>query len=186
MSKSFVEYLTESKKTYEFKIGIAGELPEGCVDKMEMALQKYQLENISAGKKTPITERPLDFPQLQNIEVTYFDATVTYPTVAKVLEEYLSNYTNIPVSHIIVRNANEPQEEYQSSKTDDPYETKLTQEELGGESAQDSVAGNRVMELLKELETARKERDHDPLEGTVKGESTDIGEAENAKSPIGS
>ena len=186
MSKTFFDYLAESKKTYEFKIGIAGELPEGTVDRLETALQKYSLENMSSGKKTPITERPLDFPQLQNTEVTYFETTIAYPTVAKVLEEYLSNYTGIPTSHIIVRNMNEPQEAYQEPKDDAAYETMLTKEEMEDESAQDSVAGNRVMDLLKELETARKERDSDPLQGTPKGESTDIGEAENAKSPVGS
>ena len=42
------------------------------------------------------------------------------------------------------------------------------------------------MELLKELETARKERDNDPTEGAPAGESKDIDSKENAKSPIGS
>ena len=45
---------------------------------------------------------------------------------------------------------------------DTTYETKLTQEDMGGESAQENVGGNRVMDLLKELEVARKEREHDP------------------------
>ena len=38
-----------------------------------------------------------------------------------------------------------------------PYETLLTQPDMGGESAQQSVGNNRVMDLMKELETARKE-----------------------------
>jgi hypothetical protein len=33
---------------------------------------------------------------------------------------------------------------------------------MGGESAQDSVGENRVMELLKELEKVKTEREHDP------------------------
>ena len=63
--KTFAEYLTESKKTYEFKVGVAGELPEGFADHMETALQKYGVMKMSAGKSTPIQERPLDFPQLR-------------------------------------------------------------------------------------------------------------------------
>ena len=33
--KTFVEYSIEAKKTYKFKFGVAGELPEGFIDKGE-------------------------------------------------------------------------------------------------------------------------------------------------------
>jgi hypothetical protein len=62
----------------------------------------------------------------------------------------------------------------------------LTTEEMGGETAQADVAGDRVMSLLKELETARKENENDPMAGAPVGESKDIDDNENAKSPIGS
>jgi hypothetical protein len=62
----------------------------------------------------------------------------------------------------------------------------LTTEDMGGESGQESVGNNRVMDLLKELEKARKEKDNDPMEGAPVGESKDIDDSENAKSPIGS
>ena len=45
--RSFTEILTESKKTYEFKIGIAGDCPPECVDKLETALKKYNLSNMT-------------------------------------------------------------------------------------------------------------------------------------------
>ena len=61
--KSFEQYLTESKKTYKFKIRVAGEVPEGFANTLEGALQKYDVKNLSAGKTTPITEKPLDFPR---------------------------------------------------------------------------------------------------------------------------
>lgn len=184
--KSFVEYLAESKKTYEFKIGVAGELPEGFEDRLEQGLQKFNLVNLSSGKRTPITERPLDFPQLQNTEVTYFEAEVSYPTTVQVLQQYLGDVCTVPQSHIIVRSPGEPQEEYQNTKEEEAYEALLNTEELGGETAQDDVAGNRVMELLKELEKARSEREIDPVEGVPQGESKDISDEENSKSPIGS
>lgn len=183
--RSFTEILTESKKTYEFKIGIAGDCPPECVDKLETALKKYNLSNMTSGKKTPIQERPLDFPQLQNMEVTYFEATVEYPTTPIVLQEYLGKCCGIDQSYIIVRNINDPREEYQETKDDAPYETLLDKEDMGGESAQESVGGNRVMDLLKELETARKERDHDAAEGAPVGESSDIGDTENSKAVVG-
>jgi hypothetical protein len=184
--RSFIEILNESKKTYPFKIGVAGVLPEGFADKLETALQKYDVAKMSSGKKTPIQERPLDFPQLQNMEVTYFEVEVNYPTTTQVLQEYVGKCCGIEQSHIIVRNPNEPQERYQAEEKSDTYEPMLTKEDMGGDSAQPSVGTNRVMELLKELEKTRKERDHDSIEGTPKGESKDIDSKENAKSPIGS
>lgn len=184
--RSFAQILTESKKTYEFKIGVAGELPEGFQDRMETALQKFKLLSSSTGKKTPIQERPLDFPQLQNMEVTYFEVETEYPTTVQILQEYLGQCCNISQSHIIVRNPNEPQELYQEMKDDEPYEALLTTEDMGGESAQESVGSNRVMELLKELEKASKENQHSGAEGAPQGESKDIDEKQNNTSPVGS
>ena len=141
---------------------------------------------MSAGKKTPIQERPLDFPQLSNCEVTYYEAGLNYPTTPQVLGEYIAQCCNIDRSNIIVRNVNEPQEMYQSIKDDGPYEVKLETEDMGGDSAQDDVGSNRVMSLLKELETARSERESDPLQDVKPGEGADITDKENTVSPVGS
>lgn len=184
--RSFTQVLTESKKTYEFKIGVAGPLPEGFEDTLETIFKKFGANNLTSGKKTPIQERPLDFPQLQNMEVTYFELGVEYPTTSQVLQEYVGKCCGIDQAYIIVRNINDPREEYQEIKDDAPYETMLTKEDMGGESAQENVAGSRVMSLLKELETARKENEHSGAEGAPVGESKDIDDSENTKSTIGS
>lgn len=184
--KSFTEILTESKKVYPFKIGIAGELPEGCEERLKTSLAKFDIKSMSKGKKTPIQERPLDFPQLQNMEVTYYEVELNYPSTSQVLQQYLGNCCNIDQAYIIVRGANEPQERYQEESESDTYETLLTKEDLGGESAQPSVGSNRVMNLLKELETARKERDADPVSGVTSGKSDDMDDKTNTKSPMGS
>lgn len=187
--KTFADYLTESKKTYNFKVGIAGELPEGCVDQMETALQKYGIQNMSSGKKTPITERPLDFPQLQNKEVHYYEMELQYPTTVQVLAEYISQSCGIDTSHLIVRNLDAPQEAYQDTQYDKVYEPKLATEDMGGESAQDDVGVNRTMGLLAELEKARKERDNDPgiaTEANKEQKQMAMDEKESSVSPVGS
>ena len=183
--RSFTQLLTESKKTYEFKIGVAGVLPEGFTDTLETILKKFKVSNMTSGKKTPIQERPLDFPQLQNMEVTYFETELEYPTTSQVLQEYVGNCCGIDQAYIIVRNANDPREEYQETDDSAPYEAMLTKEDMGGENAQENVAGNRIMSLLKELETARKENEHSGAEGAPTGESSDIGDAENTKAVVG-
>ena len=183
--RSFTQLLTESKKTYEFKIGVAGPLPEGFEDTLETIFKKFGANNLTSGKKTPIQERPLDFPQLQNMEVTYFELGVEYPTTSQVLQEYVGKCCGIDQAYIIVRNMGDPREEYQEIKDDAPYEAMLTKEDMGGDTAQEDVAGSRIMSLLKELETARKENEHSGAEGAPVGESSDIGDVENTKAVVG-
>lgn len=184
--KSFSEYLTESKKTYKFIVRIAGELPESATEKLNSYLGKFQVVNVSGPKRAPITETPMDFPQLQNVEVHTWEVEVKYPTTRQVMQEYLSTACDVQPTHINVRAEGDPVE-LQQQVTDEnaPYESLLNTEELTDESAQNDVAGNRVMELLKELEKARQEREIDPMEGAPKGESKDIGDAENAKAVVG-
>ena len=182
----FEKYLAEAKKIYEFNIGVAGELPEGFVDDLESCLKRYSIASMSAGKKTPIQERPLDFPQLSNCEVTYYEVGLNYPTTPQVLGEYITQCCECSRDNIIVRNVNEPQEMYQNIKDEGPYVTKLETEDMGGESAQEDVGGSRVMSLLKELETARSEKENDPLQDVKPGESKDITDNENTVSPVGS
>ena len=161
--KTFNEFLTESAKTYKFKVRVAGELPEGFVDHMKANLAKYEIINLSAGKSTPITERPLDFPNLQNMEVTHYEVELKYPATSQVLTEYLVNSCSVDRGHLIIRGDGDPIEMQQDEAEDSkPYESLLNTEDMGGESAQADVGNNRVMDLLKELELARKEREHDP------------------------
>lgn len=180
--KKLSQYIIESKKTYPFKIGIAGDVPADTKEKLQIHLEKFGVSNLSAGKRTPIQERPLDFPNLENLEVTYFEVELTYPTTDNVLREYLGNVCNFPRSHIVVRNANGPLEEIENSAEDNTYETLLNKEDMGGESAQESVGNSRVMDLLKELEIARKERDKNPSGFKIE---TSKEEPQNTKSVVG-
>lgn len=195
--KKYEDYLNEAYngKVYPFKIGIAGKVADDMADQLETALKKFGVTNCSPGKKTPIQERPLDFPALQNEEVTYYECEVTYPTHTEMLQEYLGYQLGLPQSHIVVRNPNEPQELYQQVDQNAPYETKLTKEEMqpADPEAQKQAGENRVMDLLKELEIARKERDN-PVAATKESfstESNDIKQMDatadiGTKSPIGS
>lgn len=183
--KNFTEFLTESTKTYKFKVRVAGTVPEGFEDKMEKSLAKYEVVNMGSGKSTPIMEKPADFPQLQNMEITTYEVELKYPVTSHILEHYLVDCCSISHSHIVVRGEHDPVERQQSEKTDEPYEALLNTEDMGGESAQDQAGSNRVMDLLKELETARKEREIDPMESAPKGDSKDIGDTENTKSVVG-
>ena len=183
--KSFVNYLTESKKTYEFKVKIAGDLDEDYKTMLRSALEKFSIVNMSNGKRTPIQEVPLDFPQLKNTNVTVFDVEVNYPTTPEVLENYLAQVCSYPLSNFKVVTANSASEVYQEEmkqKKDNP-EALLTKEELDGETAQDSEREKRISELLKEKAKSAKDRAcaNQPKEKAVEMPTTDAG-----VSPVGS
>jgi len=156
--KHFNDYLMETKKTYVFKLRAAGELPEGFEGKLEGCLNKFEVIKCQKAKTTPITETPLDFPRLSNVEVTHFDIELNYPTTTQILANIIKDEVPFPESHLSIRNEYDPMDEYTKQDEDKPYEPLITNPELGGESAQDQVGANRVMDLLKELEVARKER----------------------------
>jgi hypothetical protein len=184
MTSRLRQILAESTKTYPFKIGVAGDLPEGFADHLESALEKFVVVKMSNGKKTPIQKRPLDFPALENERATYFETELQYPTTTQVLQQYIKNYCNIPESHVIVRNPNEPQEAYQEPKSDEPYEAKLNSAYEDGKDEQKSAGSMRVMELLTELEKARKERSAPDAVGEIKAPK-DGGVTENAEDSKG-
>ena len=110
---TFKDYLTESTKSYDYKIKIAGDPKDIDKNALETALQKFDLASMSAGKSTPIMTLPLDFPRLSNEQVTIFDVTTNYPESPRVMHEYLSDLLRIPMTHIVVKKPGEPSEEYQ-------------------------------------------------------------------------
>ena len=104
---TFIDYLAESVKTYEFKIKIAGNLDSGFAKSIKEALSKYDCASVSKGHRLPIQESPLDFPALKNSEVTIFDVVCRYPATPQVITEFLSDTLKINKGGIVVRTANE-------------------------------------------------------------------------------
>ena len=161
---TFQHYLAESTKQYDYKIKVAGELADGFASKMETALQKFEVANMSAGKKTPIMTMPLDFPQLSNEEVTIFDVTTNYPVSVRELKEYLGVYMNLPQTHIVVRKPGEPTEEYQEEMQvakKSEYANKLHDIEYKDApkvNAEDFHSTKANMGLLKELLKDREDK----------------------------
>ena len=183
---TFQKYLTESAKSYDYKIKVAGEIDKDFTTKMETALAKFELAKMSAGKKTPIQTLPLDFPALSNESVTIFDVTTNYPASAREMKEYLGVHMNIPQTHIVVRKPGEPTEEYQEQMqvaTQSEYKNKLMDIEYKDSpevNAEDFHSSKANMSLLKELLKDREENKDIPKEK----ENITTKEDESAMSPL--
>ena len=154
---TFKDYLTESSKSYDYKIKIAGEPKDIDKNALETALQKFDLASMSAGKSTPIMTLPLDFPRLSNESVTIFDVTTNYPESPRVMHEYLSDILRIPMTHIVVKKPGEPSEEYQDEMQvakNSEYKNKLLDLEMKDApkvNAEEYTGDKYNMGLLKEL-----------------------------------
>ncbi len=154
---TFKDYLSEAVKSYDYKIKVAGAPKDIDKNAMETALQKFDLNKMSAGKSTPIQSLPLDFPSLKNEQVTIFDVTTNYPESPRVMQEYLSDILRIPATHIVVRKPGEPTEQYQDemeATKKSEYRTKLQDLEYSEHAKikpEDFHSKEANMSLLKEL-----------------------------------
>ena len=187
---TFKDYLTESTKSYDYKIKIAGEPKDIDKNALETALQKFDLASMSAGKSTPIMTMPLDFPRLSNEQVTIFDVTTNYPESPRVMHEYLSDILRIPATHIVVRKPGEPTEEYQNDMEvakKSEYANKLHDIEYKDApkvDAEDYHSTKANMGLLKELLKDRESKYEVEKGSDNKVQDTQSNEEQDTPSPL--
>jgi hypothetical protein len=181
--KSFTEYLTESKKTYEFKIKVAGDLKETFQAELKSAMEKFAVASLSTGKRTPIQEVPLDFPTLKNANVTVFDLAVHYPTTPQVLEAYIGQICGCPAGTVVVKTANDPSEEYQKQLDDKATPILGEEQDDADNSGQELVGEKRISSFLKDIAQASKDRS---CEGQPKEKAAPMPDAGVSISPVGS
>ena len=77
--KTFAEYLTESKQTYDYRIKIAGDLPPGFMAGFKEKLKQFDVVSMTDAKKTPVQKSLPDFPKYPNESMTFVDVTFNYP-----------------------------------------------------------------------------------------------------------
>ena len=160
--KSFKDYIT--KKTYDFKIKVAGELPLKFESTLKTSLEKYGVDSMTISK-TPIQKLPLDFPDTDNAEVHIFEVSLNYPVNSPALKTYVMEKTGIVKNKLVVKTEHDNEVDFQvhgeSETKKEKYVTKLTSDyetdAKMDKKAQSMVGEKRVFDLLKEL--SKKEKD---------------------------
>jgi len=161
--KSLKQYLTESERTWTFRLKVACECDNDTLDKLETALQKYDLKSLSKPKRTPIQEHPTDFQTLSNAQVFLMDAEVKYPVTAHQLYTYITEVVGIPASHLVVVNKSHPEEiarEEALKEEGNEYVVKLEDAEYKDADkvkVEDHFGDKYNENMLKDLETRKYE-----------------------------
>ena len=161
--KSFKQFLIENEQQYDFRIKVACECDRDMLDRMETALEKWELKSLSKPERTPIQEHPMDFQTLNNSDVNIMDATVAYPVTANELYSYLSEVVGIPANMLVVINKNHPEEiarEEALKEEGDEYVTKLDDAEYKDADkvkVEDHFGDKYNENMLKDLETRKYE-----------------------------
>ena len=190
---SFKEYLAESKKTYSFRVKVAGEIEKNLASRVKEALAKYDCGKVSAAKRTPIQETHIDFPELKNIEVNTFELELNYPTTSFVLKNELSEKLNIPQALIKVRNPIEEAEaemNHAHMLAPGNGESLLEKDYEKNADGQKLVGQDHVTSFLKELNKINADRKANITKtaSTEKVESTTVEfetPKEGRKGPLG-
>jgi hypothetical protein len=156
--KSFKAYLTESVKTYEFRVRIACEMKGDMMDKIKQVLEAYKVEKISSPKRLPIHESPL-FPNMGPVEVNVFDVSICYPANDDQIRNLIAECGCAPAACIRVTPANSPFEAALDGKEVSNIDGGVVLEQPDMKAAavdEDLVGEKRIPNLIKELEETRK------------------------------
>lgn len=167
MHKGFKDYLSDAYPEYKYTVKLAvDKVTDDMLDCMENCLAKYDLKAASKFKDTPIQESPLDFPNVKNSPVFISEITLQYPASRDYLQQKLSNVLGISEQKIVVYSENDPR----FAETDlylermvnheNKGESKLAKGDYKGEEGEEAPCHEEQrLDLLKELEDARKKRE---------------------------
>ncbi len=168
--KSFKQYLTESKKTYGFRVKLAQEPSDDMVERIENHLAKYDLEGgVSAPKKLMLQSAPYDFPTLRGYEIYCMEFTTARPASAYQIGIELQNMLGCGDGMLKVRSDSEPLEQAEAEQDADKEAPVLLADGEYSEAEKidgadyygDKYNTSFVQELLK----LRKDREKDPRSG---------------------
>ncbi len=187
--KTFKEYLAESKKVYSFKIKVAGELPEKFQEGLKSRLDRCKVVTLEKQSTTPIQKVPLDFPTLENKEVTVFEVVCEYPITAPEIAVDIKNM-GLDEDCFRVRGSGEPSEQEQILAAAEPTgEALLDETDLDKGNAKikhkDYFGDDFNKGFLKDLQKEAKQKTKDGFNAEYKIGKQKVDKA-GVASPMGS
>lgn len=187
--KSYKAYITESQKTFDFRLRIAGELPSDLQAKIKQVLEAYQVDKMSAPKRFPVQETP-EFPNMGPVEVNVIDVSLCYPCNDLEVRTLIAERVGIELACIKVTPAHSPYEAalagLEQSNLQKAGESVLLNPTMEtAEPDADLVGDARIPSLIKELEDSRKYQYPDAAGGKTPKAKTTRELPVGTTSPIG-
>ena len=85
--KNCKEYLSESQRTYNYRMKIVGDVEPAFLKALEEKLKQFDPVKISEVKKTPIQLKPADFPAHANESVNSMECEFRYPAIEPQIQQ---------------------------------------------------------------------------------------------------
>jgi len=79
--KPFAKYLAESERTYNYRIKVVGDVPEGFFKQLEGKLEQFDVVKMTGPKTTPVRKQIPDFPAFPNQPMSIIDVEFKYPAI---------------------------------------------------------------------------------------------------------
>jgi hypothetical protein len=178
--KTYTNYLAQSKKTYQFRVKVAGDYTEKLQERIQSALDAFSVASVGKIKRLPIQEYA-EFPQMGNVEIHVIEVELDYPTNPPQLTQLIHERVGIPIQCLSVRTALEDAEAIAAMPTPRKkaaLETPELEEAPGGQAL---VGQARRDSLLKELMTreyefaAKSEADKKTTNELPQGNTSPVG-----------
>lgn len=186
--KSFKAYLTESQKTYNFRIRMACEMTSEIESKVKQALEQYKVESVSSPKRLPIQESPL-FPNMGPVEINIFDVSVCYPANDDLIRNAIAECGCCPAANIRVTPTDSPFEAILDGKemSNPDGKTVLSEPEMKTNSPDTDLVGDaRIPSIMKELEETRRYQYANAAGGVTAKGKTSNDFPQGTSNPVGS
>ena len=153
--KSLKHYITESVKSYNYTIKIAGEVDKNFIDMFKYNLNKFDPIRISDPVSTPIQKSPYGFPEISNQPITIIKADFRYPATEPMIQQIaqLLGY-NINMVRVIQSgfddSINTEADEYANQMKNSPILNHEEMEEETGAKAASKAYGDSYLHSIKD------------------------------------
>ncbi len=154
--RSLKQYITESVKSYNYTIKIAGDVDKNFIELFKYNLNKFDPIKISDPTSTPIQKDPYGFPNLSNQSVTILKAEFRYPATEPMIQQIaqLLGY-NVNMVRVIGTDFNDSiNSEAEGYANEMQHSPVLTHEEMeeqpGGKEASKQYAGSYLNSIKQQ------------------------------------
>ena len=79
--KPFAKYLAESERTYNYRIKVVGDVPDGFFKELREKCAQFDIVKMSDAKSTPVRRVIPDFPAFPNQPMKIVDVEFRYPAI---------------------------------------------------------------------------------------------------------